>query len=722
MKISKKTLADLEFQRVIEEVLIYCKSDLAKKKAAKIQPLENKRRLQAELKLVNEFLTSFQSVNPFPSIEFDEVTEEIKMLNIEDSFLEAESCLRIKRLSERTNEIIKFVEKFEEYFPTIHVLTSKVPFTKEIIKKINKIFNRFGDVKDDSTPLLKDIRQQIISQNRTISYKFRQELKKYGTQNFLDPIQESVVDNKRVLAVKSAYKRRVDGTVLGESKTGSIVFVEPTSMMRVNRALQQLMSDERQEVIKVLKSLTEELREDIDLFGKYQSLLAHLDFVRAKALYAEEINAILPEINEFKVLNLVDAYHPILLKGNNESGNETIPQSIQLSKNQRIISISGPNAGGKSISLKTIGLLQLMIQSGMLIPVHYRSSICFYDNILTDIGDNQSIENHLSTYSYRLKQMRSFLKECNEDTLLLIDEFGTGSDPELGGALAEVFLEELYEKGTSGVLTTHYTNIKLKIEELPKAINACMLFDEKTLEPLYVLEVGQAGSSFTFEVAQKNGIPFSLLNRAKKKIERDTVRLDKTMVKLQQEKFRVEKSKKKLEATEQKVAQKHETLETIKDKVEEKLQQYQEAYDRNQKYISLGKKLDVIAEKYFYNKQKKDMMKEALRIVEMENSKRKKVAQREVKKRKIKQAQVDNELKQKVTPIREKKKVDEVYRKEQEAKELEKYIKTLGVGNRVKVKDGTSIGTIEKIEKKIAFVNYGIATMKVDLRDLKKVN
>ncbi len=722
MKISKKTLADLEFQNVMNEVLLHCKSDLAKKKAEQIQPIENKKRLIAELKFVNEFVASFENENAFPSIEFDEVTEEIRMLNIEDSFLEADSCLKIKRLSQRANEIIQFVEKFEEYYPTLHVLTSKVPFTKEIIKKINKVFNRFGEVKDNSTPLLKEIRQQIVSQNRAISDKFRQELKKYGSQDYLDTIQESVVDNKRVLAVKSAYRRKVVGSVLGQSKTGSIVFIEPDPMIRVNRALQQLKEDEREEVVKVLKALTEELREDIDLFGKYQSLLAHLDFVRAKAMYAEEIGAILPEINQEQHLKLMDAYHPILYKTNNEEGKKTIPQSIELNAKQRIIAISGPNAGGKSISLKTIGLLQVMIQSGVLIPVHFRSSICFYDKILTDIGDNQSIENHLSTYSYRLKQMRSFLKECDGNTLFLIDEFGTGSDPELGGALAEVFLEEFYERGAAGVLTTHYTNIKLKIEELPQAVNACMLFNERTLEPLYVLEVGQAGSSFTFEVAQKNGIPYSLLNRAKKKVERDTVRLDKTMVKLQQEKFRVEKSKQKLEATEQKVAQKHETLESIKEKVEEKLHQYQEAYDRNQKYISLGKKLDTLAEKYFYNKRKKDLMKEALRIVEMENAKRKKATKKEVKKRKSEQAQIDNELKQKVTPIREKKKVDEAYVKELEAKELEKYIQSLTVGNRVKVKDGTSIGTIDKIEKKVAFVNFGIATMKVALKDLKKVN
>src|SRR5690606_4570203 len=213
-------------------------------------------------------------------------------------------------------------------------------------------------------------------------------------------------------------------------------------------------------------------------------------------------------------------------------GEKTYPQSIQLHNENRIIVISGPNAGGKSITLKTVGLPQLMLQSGMLIPVHERSEVRLIDCILTDIGDNQSIANHLSTYSYRLKNMNYFLKKCNARTLLLIDEFGTGSDPELGGALAETFLEEFYHREAFGIITTHYANLKMLANELPHATNANMLFDEKSLEPMYKLVLGQAGSSFTFEVAQKNGIPYGLINRAKKKIEKSKVRFDKTIANL----------------------------------------------------------------------------------------------------------------------------------------------------------------------------------------------
>src|SRR5690606_24842444 len=254
-----------------------------------------------------------------------------------------------------------------------------------------------------------------------------------------------------------------------------------------------------------------------------------------------ELNATLPKITRDRELQLREAYHPLLLINNRGKGEKTFPQSIELSKENRIIVISGPNAGGKSITLKTIGLLQLMVQSGLLIPVHEYSRMCLFKRILTDIGDNQSIENHLSTYSYRLKNMNYFLKKCDEKTLFLIDEFGTGSDPELGGALAETFLEVFYERESFGILTTHYANLKMLANELPYMTNANMLFDARTLEPLYKLHLGEAGSSFTFEVAQKNGIPYSLINRSKKKVERGKIRFDKSIADLQKERSKLEK-------------------------------------------------------------------------------------------------------------------------------------------------------------------------------------
>ena len=395
--------------------------------------------------------------------------------------------------------------------------------------------------------LLKQIRTEINSVRSKIGSSFTKALSQYSSAGYLDEIRESVVDNQRVLAVQAMYRKKVKGSLLGSSKTGSIVYIAPEATLQFSRELQNLAYEEHQEIVRILKELSNKIRVFVPDLIAYQNFLIKLDVIGAKAKYAKKIEACLPKITAEKKVYLRDAYHPILFLKNNEKKLKTIPQTLELNNKQQIIVISGPNAGGKSITLKTIGLLQVMLQSGILIPVHERSSTYFFEKILTDIGDNQSIENQLSTYSYRLKNMRSFLRRCNGSTLFLIDEFGTGSDPELGGALAEIFLEEFYNKNAYGIITTHYSNLKVLANELENVANANMQFNEKTLEPLFKLFIGQAGSSFTFEVAQKNGIPFSLINKAKKRVEGEKVRLDKTISRLQKERNILQKTSESLE-------------------------------------------------------------------------------------------------------------------------------------------------------------------------------
>jgi DNA mismatch repair protein MutS2 len=353
----------------------------------------------------------------------------------------------------------------------------------------------------------------------------------------------------------------------------------------------------------------------------------------------------------------------------------------------------------------------------MLIPVHERSETFLFDRILTDIGDNQSIENHLSTYSYRLKNMNYFLKKCNKKTMFLIDEFGTGSDPELGGALAEIFLEEFYHREAFGIITTHYSNLKILANELPFATNANMMFDEKSLEPMYKLALGQAGSSFTFEVAQKNGIPFGLINRAKKKIEVGKVRFDKTIATLQKERSKMEKTSQILKVEETKAREESQKMETINVKIKQKLESYQELYDSNQKLIYIGQKIEDLAGKYFNNKNKKELLGEFLKIIEIENSKRIKNSAKEIKIIIEKKKEIIEEVSVKVEAIR-------VAKKEKKLKAnlvVEKPKPLLKVGDRVRMYDGKSIGTIDKIEKNKAVVNYGIFTSTVSLEVLEFV-
>lgn len=715
INIHKKTLQDLEFATVLEQLSEYCVTSLGNQKASEIDPFQDKETLLNALLLTNEYLSSFYNDNRIPNHGFDAITKELQLLRIENTYLETHSLKKIISISLTANEIVKFLNKFEEYYPNLNRFSKRVEVTTAIIEKIDSVVDRFGDVKDNASTLLQEIRQTINKLKGKINSSFSSALNQYHNLDYLDDIRESVVENKRVLAVKAMYRRKVKGAIMGGSKTGSIVYIEPETTLQYSRELNNLQYEEGEEVVKILKEVTNFLREFLPLITQYQKFLIDIDVISAKAKYARSMDGILPEISENRELFLRDAYHPLLYLSNKEKKEKTFPQTITLNNDKRIIVISGPNAGGKSITLKTVGLLQLMLQSGMLIPVHERSKVTLFDRILTDIGDNQSIENQLSTYSYRLKQMNYFLKKVNKNTLFLIDEFGTGSDPELGGALAETFLEEFYARNAFGIITTHYANLKMLANEKPEMINANMMFDERTLEPLYKLALGQAGSSFTFEVAQKNGIPYSLINRSKKKIERSKVRFDATIAKLQKERARLEKTGESLKKNEQKKQSEADKLEEINTKIQKKLESYQELYDSNQRLIYLGQKVNDISEKFFKDNKKRELMAELFRIVQIENSKRKKVSAKQAKAEKVKEVQIKKEAEQKVEVIRKKKK-----EAKKKAIPIEKPKPLLKIGDRVRMHDGRAIGTIDALEKGKAIVNYGMFTtnVNVDLLEL----
>ena len=716
ISITDKTLQDLEFNTILQTILERCNTEIGKQKAFEIVPFKDKETLMDALQQTSEYLSSFSNNNAIPNHGFDNLTNDLKFLAIEDSFLEVGSFRKIATLSETVNVLLLFFKKFHDYYPKLNDKASKVEYTKFIIQKIDEVVDKYGEIKDNASAELTGIRKDMNLVRGKVNQSFGQAMTQYNSLGYLDEIKESFVQNRRVLAVLAMYRRKVKGSILGSSKTGSIAYIEPEATLRYSRELSNLEYEEREEITRILKKLSNDIRPYLELLKQYQEFLSDIDVIAAKAKYANKINAILPTITEEKKLFFRDAFHPILLLSNLEKKEKTFPQTIELNNENRIIVISGPNAGGKTISLKTVGLLQLMLQCGILIPVHERSKTFLFDRILTDIGDNQSIENHLSTYSYRLKNMNYFLKKCNSKTLFLIDEFGTGSDPELGGALAEIFLEEFYHREAFGIITTHYSNLKILANELPFASNANMLFDEKSLEPMYELILGQAGSSFTFEVAQKNGIPFGLINRAKKKIEGGKVRFDKTIATLQKERSKLEKTSQNLKEEETKTREESKKMETINSKIQEKLERYQELYDANQRLIYMGQKIDDISEKYFNNKDKKVLIGEFLKMVEIENSKRKKATVKEKKEKGIIQKIVIEEVKVKVEEIRAEKK-----EKKLKALPVEKPKVALKIGDRVRMIDGKSIGTIDKIEKNKAVVNYGVFTSKISLEELEYV-
>jgi len=715
MHIPAKTLTDLEFPVVLEQLAAHCITEAGANATVKIVPIKEEGLILNALGKTKEYLDSFELDTVIPNHGFDPIDNEIKMLGIENTSLEIDGFRRILGICRSGTLHRKFFKKQKLIFPLWAEETVKIEDSKFIIDEIKKVIDRFGEIRDDASPELKEIRKEIQNVRVKLNQSFASALSRYKAQDYLDEIRESTVDSKRVLAVKAMYRKKVKGSVLGSSRTGSIVFIEPDAVMQHSRALNNLIFDEQEEIRRILKELTEFIRPLTPLIVQYVAYLTQMDVCSAKAKYAKELNAILPQINDEKRLWLKDAYHPLLYLSNKQKKEKTWPQSLEFHSENRILVISGPNAGGKSITLKTIGLLQLMLQSGMLIPVDKESSLCFFSNILSDIGDNQSIENHLSTYSYRLQNMKSFLQKCNRNTLFLIDEFGTGSDPELGGALAEACLEVFYDKGSYGVITTHYANLKLLADELPHATNANMLFNSRTLQPTFQLQTGQPGSSFTFEVAQQIGIPYSLINKAKKKIERGKVRFDATIAKMQKERNKMVRTGSQMQKEEAKAREESQKLNTLNAKLKAKLESYQELYDHNQRMILLGDKVDHIASNYYKHKKKRQVVSELLHLIETENSKRAKKTMQTKPKKAVNKKEVAKAIEKEIQVIRKEK------AKTKPVKPKPKPRPDFKIGDRVRMLEGKAVGSIDSLEKNKAVVNYGRFTTNVSVDQLELV-
>ncbi|MGB3591507.1 MAG: DNA mismatch repair protein MutS [Nonlabens sp.] len=721
-KITQKTIQDLEFDTVLEQATTYCVTDYGKTAMRNVKPVHDRNRATTLLLHTHEYLESYSSEHRIPNHGFDNIDRELQLLDIENSSLEKESIRKLAHLPRQVNEHLKFFKRVREDFPTLYYRTSSIEFNDSVPREVDLVIDRFGEIKDDASPMLKNLRREMNTVRGQLNGSFGMALSHYSQLDYLDDIRETVVENRRVLAVKAMHRRKVKGKIMGSSKTGSISYIEPERVLTLSRKLAELELEEREEIMRILKELTDFLRPFIADFVLYKEYLTQTDVIAARSRYAQRMNGLLPMIVDHKELELVDAYHPLLLISNRERNETTYPQTIRLAQDNRIIVISGPNAGGKSITLKTVGLLQLMAQSGFLLPVHEKSRLCFFDSVLTDIGDNQSIDNHLSTYSYRLKNMRGFLKVANENTLFLIDEFGTGSDPELGGALAESMLEELHSRSSYGIITTHYTNLKMLANELEGMTNANMLFDAQSLEPIYKLQMGEAGSSFTFEVAQKNGIPYSLVNKAKKKVERGKIRFDKSIAALQKERSVLRKNNITLRNREVEATKKSNKLDDTQERIQQKLEDFQEMYDTYQRYIQLGKRFDALAADFAASNKKKQLQDDLMKLVITENVKHrpkiKKKPTPQIKKEASKKKQVEHELLQKTDKIRaEKKKKNLPLKKENKVPTAAE----LKLKDRVRLLDSKSVGTIDKIERGKAIVNYGFFTTSVSLDQLEKV-
>jgi DNA mismatch repair protein MutS2 len=695
------TLNDLEFPAVRSWLLAYVTGPTATKRIEELIPSQHFPSIEDALNKVDELRRIKTEGKSFPALDFEELAAEIKLLPIHNAVLTLEGYIRIARASELINVLIAFFDKYKKEFPLLTELMADVYPTTEISDAIHKVFDRNGQIKDDASKKLGEIRHQMKVVRNQINRNFDREIRRLSKENVLGDTREAFLNERRVLTVLSTHKRKISGTVLGSSKTGSLTFIEPLVNIQLNNELEMLLDDERKEIYRILQALTREIAGHLYLIKSYQKILTELDFIHAKARLAVEMNGVLPGITKETGVELIEAIHPLLWRNNKSLGKPVVSQYIRMDSHSRLMVISGPNAGGKSITLKTIGLLQLMLQAGLLVPVNPNSKMCFFQQILTDIGDNQSIENELSTYSYRLKRMNYFLQVMNRRTLLLLDEFGTGSDPDLGGALAEVFFEEIYKKKGFGVITTHYANIKLKADALPHAVNGCMLFNTETLEPLYTFSIGQPGSSFTFEVAQINGIPLPLIEAAKEKMDSRKVKMDNLLNALQKEKNYLQRlNKEHIEAQEitEKTRQYYEQKEI---RLNEKLRVQEQLTEQNNRYLTAGKKMVGFIDRYVTKSRKKEanspLFEEIKKYIAIEKSKQE--DQHQVKK-----------LKEKAKKPQPKK---------QEQKKIDEYQQhKIVVGSTVKLISTRQTGTVESVDGDAVTVAFGFIRMKVERNKL----
>jgi DNA mismatch repair protein MutS2 len=689
-----QTIRDLGFDLIREWLKGYSVQPTARERFSSLALHSSTQALRSSMELLSEWLMIRRSGAAFPAIDFEELTAEIAMLEVKDGVLSEVSFERIWRASALVNELVKSLTEIEEGFPRLRELMKEVHYTEELITAITGVFDAKWNVKDSASPELAAIRLQIGDVRRQISKNFQKAMKDYASKGFLGDTGEAFINERRVLAVYSTHKRKISGIVVGSSNTGALTYIEPEVNIQLNFELEALHDDERNEVRKILRKLTRDIRTQAPLIYAYQTLLTELDFLQAKTRLAMELDASIPLISEEQVIRMKKAYHPILWMNNRKAGRVTFPQDIAMDKFSRMLIISGPNAGGKSITLKTIGLLQLMFQSGLALPVAEGAELGFFTSILTDIGDNQSIENQLSTYSYRLKRMNYFLQVANRRSLVLLDEFGTGSDPDLGGALAEVFFEEIYNRKSFGVITTHYGNIKLKAAQLRNAVNGCMLFNTETLEPMYRLSLGQPGSSFTFEVAEMNGIPMSLIDEARKRMSEQKVQMDKLLSSLQAEKTRFEKLSNQAREAGESASKTIAYFERKKDKYEEKLSRQTETIERNNKYLSHGRKMMQFIDGWNLRAKNKELLEDVKKYIVVEKTK------------------IDEERKAKSMKKKAEKKKDEQVR-EIRHRELIK------PGSLVRLTGTKQTGTVLELSGEEAVVAFGVFRTTTELNKLE---
>ena len=529
-------LQKLGFEEIKTKLKQECYSSMASDMVDKMQFISNFDLLQKILVQANEFKQLLQSGDYFPADHFIDLKSMLARVKVEGSYLQEDNFHQIVLSLNTVFACIDFFKIRTGIYPELEKLVANVPIDRNIVKSIEQIIDNKGNVRPNASKELAEISQEISYIESEARKRINSVFKELQKDGYTADTQLTIRDGRLAIPLLAEYKRKLKGVILDESSTGQTVFMEPVEVFEMNNKLRDLHYAKRREIIKILIALTNELRPAMPVLLSYHQLLTLVDFIRAKAKLANRMEANMPILKPDATVNIIDGRHPLLFLSFKELGKKVVPLTAQISESNHILLISGPNAGGKSVALKTIGLIQLMLQFGLLIPVAAHSEMGLMKNIFVDIGDDQSLENDLSTYSAHLFHMNYFVQQANAKTLVLIDEFGTGTDPKFGGPIAEAVLEVLNRKKVRGVITTHYSNLKNFANSTDGIQNASMLFDQVEMMPFYQLEMGLPGSSYAFEIAQKIGLPQALLNSAKQKIGHQQKKVDALLADLEREK------------------------------------------------------------------------------------------------------------------------------------------------------------------------------------------
>ncbi|GAO28437.1 endonuclease MutS2 [Geofilum rubicundum] len=558
----------LNFGKIRELLWEHCLSGLGREWISRMSFSTSYEEVTTWLQQTDEMQRIEADGGEFPVTYFIDVRGALKRIRVEGLFLEEGDLFDLRRSLGTIRDIIRFIRNKEvEVFPQLHALVADVMIYPAVIDRIDAILNKQGKIKDNATPELARLRKEVFSLQQSVSRRMIGILKKAQQDGLVESdVSISIRDGRAVIPVLSANKRKLPGIVHDESATGKTTYIEPAEIVEINNEIREIIYAERREVAKILADISAFIRPYLDDLLLAYDFLGIIDFIRAKARFAQRIEGIVPEVDNTPAFRWVEARHPLLFLLHKALGKTVVPLSIEFTADERIVLISGPNAGGKSVCLQTVGLVQYMLQCGLPVPVDEGSRMGFYEHILLDLGDEQSIENDLSTYSSHLLNMKNFVRYANNRSLLLIDEFGTGTEPMLGGAIAEAVLEQLNQQGAYGVITTHYTNLKHYASQTDGIVNGAMQFDTHQLQPLFKLEVGSPGSSFAFEIARKIGLSETILAAAKERLGEDHIHFDKHLREIIRDKRYWEQKRRSIRDRERK-------LEGVSERYEKELEQ-----------------------------------------------------------------------------------------------------------------------------------------------------